>query len=380
MLGAALLGCGDGAPSAPRHTEVDVAIDVVPELEATEDVVPELEATEDVVPELEATEDVVPELEATEDVVPELEVTEDVMPELEVTEDVMPEVEVADPCAPLTGLAVPTPTDLATLAPTMPGTVRGVWISPSDRPFPPGLHERLDAWLALTNDFFADELARWTGSARRFVPQRGADGRWDVVYLRGEHDLAFYHTHANSPDAGGEALAEIFARLPAAFHRDAIIVYFYDTALVSGPGLAHTGQGGSAAPWQGDHAGYALIGAHVLGVGFDTIRIDSANQACAFDDTTATGLEDYDGLGVWRALDRGEWASTFVGASIHELGHAFGLEHVFDDLDLDGVENNLMGNGFRRFGGRFSDRLPQPPTLLGPTSAAPLAAHPFFGP
>jgi len=118
----------------------------------------------------------------------------------------------------------------------------------------------------------------------------------------------------------------------------------------------------------------------VLGVDFETVRSDAANQACAFADTTPSGLEDYDGLGTWRPLDRGEWASTFVGASIHELGHAFGLEHVFDDADGDGVENNLMGNGFRRFGGRFSARLPQPPTLLGPTSAAPLVLHPFLHP
>ena len=64
--------------------------------------------------------------------------------------------------------------------------------------------------------------------------------------------------------------------------------------------------------------------------------------------------------------------------SIHELGHAFGLDHVFDDADGDGVENNLMGNGFRRFGGRFTARLPQPPTMLGPTGAAVLAQHPML--
>jgi len=285
---------------------------------------------------------------------------------------------VDDPCPVEVGLVAPSATDLEALAPTAAGKVRGVWLAPSDRPFAPGLHARLDAWITLGSDFVADELARWTGSAKTFVPQRGADGLWDVVFMQGQHDAAYYHAHASAPDAPGEALAEIFARLPAAFHRDAIIVYFYDTAIVSGAGLAHTGQGGSAAPWQGDDAGYALIGSHVFGFGFDGVRVDPATQRCAFDDTAPSGLEDWDGEGVWRALDRGEWASTFLGASLHELGHAFGLDHVFDDADDDGVENNLMGNGFRRFGGRFSDRLPQPPTLLGPTSAAALAPHPFL--
>jgi hypothetical protein len=130
----------------------------------------------------------------------------------------------------------------------------------------------------------------------------------------------------------------------------------------------------------GEHAGYVLMGSHVLGFGFDTIALDPAAQRCIVDDTTPAGLEDGDGDQIWRLLDRGEWASTFVGASVHELGHAFGLEHVFDDSDGDGVENNVMGLGLRRFGGRYTPRLPQPPTLLGPTSAAALAPHPFLHP
>jgi hypothetical protein len=41
------------------------------------------------------------------------------------------------------------------------------------------------------------------------------------------------------------------------------------------------------------------------------------------------------------------------------------------------TELRLMGNGFRRFGSRFSPSLPQPPTLLGPVSAEALSRHPW---
>lgn len=284
-------------------------------------------------------------------------------------------------------LSAPVPTELSGRSWERKGIVRGVFIAPSDRPFAVGLRERLHTLMTLARDFFAAELAREghrgrDGSALGFELEMADDGLWDVVFLRSEHPAS--HFHEGEQDAPGAALGEIFARLPEAAHRDAILVYFYDTHLVAGDALQHTGQAGSAAPWMGVDAGYALIGAHVLGVGFDTVSLAAfghgPSQQELFEDRAASGLSDWDGAQVFGPLSRGSWASTYLGAAIHELGHAFGLEHTFGDEDMDGVENNLMGHGFRRFGGRFTATLPQPPTRLGVVSADALAPHPFLGP
>lgn len=271
--------------------------------------------------------------------------------------------------------SVPPPTDLSSLDLTVRHRVRAVHFAPSDRPFPPGIHGRLDALIRLTRQFYREEMARWgyldsSGRGKTFVIDQADDGLWDVVFMVGQHPASHYQAFA---DTGGACLSEIFARIPAAFHNDNVTVYFYDTFTVQGDTFAHTGNGGSGAPWEGEGAGYVLQGTHFLGAGFDTVAIDPADQAALFLDTAPSGIRDYAWNGQHRLLTRGEFASTYLGVPIHEIGHAFYLGHVFSDTDGDGVENNLMGNGFRRFGGRYG--MPGPdahPTILAPESAAQL--------
>jgi len=262
------------------------------------------------------------------------------------------------------------PTDLASLHLDVTREVRAVFFTPSDRPFRACLHERLDAFAHLAQDFYRAALAD-EGIAKSFVLDTAADGTWDVVYVSGEHDSAWYQAQ---PDPPGAAMAEMLARLPAAYHQRNVTMYLYDLHTVSGRTIRYSGNGGSGAPWEGEGTGYVLQGAHFLGLGFETIALDPAQQGALFTQAGDAGVDDWNGDQVFGPLTRGQYASTYVGAALHELGHAFYLDHVFTDDDGDGIETNLMGNGFRRLGGRYAAGSYQPFTALGAETAAALDA------
>ncbi|MBE7453084.1 MAG: hypothetical protein HS111_30710 [Kofleriaceae bacterium] len=274
------------------------------------------------------------------------------------------------------------PTDLATLDLSVTGEVRAIYFVPRDRPFRECLGERLDTFATLARDFFRDEMAAEGyrdagGAGKTFTLDADPAGRWNVVYMIGREDAAWYQAQ---PDPPGAAMAEMFARVPAAFHERNVTLYLYDLAEVSGRRLLHTGNAGSGAPWEGPGSGYVLQGAHFLGVGFDTLATDPAEQAAMFEQGGDAGVDDWNGDQVFGPLTRGQYASTYVGAALHELGHAFYLEHTFVDHDGDGIETNLMGNGFRRLSGRYSPNGYQPATRLGPDSAAALDGALLFNP
>lgn len=274
------------------------------------------------------------------------------------------------------------PTDLTTLRLDVRATVRGVYFAPRDRAWRPCVNEHLDAYVRIARDFFRDELraehiVNADGQGKTFRYETRADGRWRVVYMRGERDAAWYQSQS---DPAGAAMAEILRRIPETFHRENVTVYVYDLAVVEARRVRFSGNGGSGAPWEGPGAGYVLQGAHFLGMGFNTLASRAQDQPARFLDGVSSGIEDWTVTGEWRVLTRGEYASNMVGAAVHELGHAFYLEHVFTDYDGDGIETNLMGNGFRRFGGRFTPQGPQPHTRLGRESAAALGGALLFNP
>jgi len=273
-----------------------------------------------------------------------------------------------------------TPTDLATLDLAVTREVRAIYFVPSDRPFRGCLAERLDTFATLARDFYRDEMAAnghraADGTGKTFALDTRADGRWNVVYMVGQHDAAWYQAQ---PDPPGAAMAEMFARVPAGFHERNVTLYIYDLAVVAARRIQFSGNGGSGAPWEGEGSGYVLQGAHFLGVGFDTIAVDVAGQALMFEQSADAGVDEWNGDQVFGPVTRGQYASTYVGAALHELGHAFYLDHTFVDADGDGIETNLMGNGFRRLGGRYTARSYQPATQLGPDSAAALDGAVLF--
>jgi hypothetical protein len=269
------------------------------------------------------------------------------------------------------------PTDLSTLDLTVRHQVRGVYLTPADRPFRPCLAARLQTFIRMAQRFFQEEMASYgyldsRGQGKTFPFEKDSSGLWKVVFLVGEHDSSYYQERSVPEDPGREPFAEMLRRLPEAFHNENVTLYFYDIAEVRDGMLYYSGQGGTAAPWEGEGAGWALIGAHVLGMGFDTLALSIDEQGPFFEDTELSGLADWDGDQNFHVLSRGEYASTDLGAAMHELGHTFGLLHDHVDHDGDGIETNLMGNGFRRLSGRYTQAGYIPATGLGPTHAAEL--------
>ncbi len=274
-----------------------------------------------------------------------------------------------------------TPTPLAGLDLGVTRQVRAIYFTPSDRPFADCVGERLDVFAHLAQDFFRDEEGAHgylgaDGEGRTFALDTAADGSWNVVYMIGEHPAAYYQGQADAP---GAAMAEMFARVPASFHERNVTLYIYDLAVVADRTIRFSGNGGSGAPWEGEGTGYVLQGAHFLGLpGFSTLATDPAGQAAMFVQPGDAGVDDYNGDQAFGPMTRGQYASTYVGAALHELGHAFYLDHTFTDHDGDGIETNLMGNGFRRLGGRYHPGSYQPATELGPDHAAQLSAAYMF--
>jgi hypothetical protein len=279
--------------------------------------------------------------------------------------------------------AAPQPTDLSKLDLGVKHRVRCVWFTPSDRPLRTCLQERLDVFFRMAQRSFQEEMARegfldaW-GQGKTFPFEMDAAGRWKVVYMVGEQPASWYWAQWEGTFPGTPAFHEMNRRLPLEFARENVVLYIYDLVVMEGNRLFYCGQGGSGAPWSGEGAGYTLQGAHIFGVGFDTVATSIDEQGAMFEQTESSGLPDYDGNGSLHILTRGEYASTDLGAGIHELGHAFYLGHIFDDYDGDGIETNLMGNGFRRFSGRYTPKGYLPPTGLGPVQASELDAAVLF--
>ncbi len=272
------------------------------------------------------------------------------------------------PCRPVE------PTDTSTIDTTVKYRVRGVYLAPSDRPFRNCLADRLDVFIRIAQRFFQEEMAaegyrdRW-GQGKTFPFEMDSEGHWKVVFLRGEHETSWYHEQWEQLYPGTKAFEEMARRHGPNFGVDNVVIYMYDLATFENGGVQFAGQGGGGTPWVSAASGYTLQGSHFLGIGFDTVATRIDDQPAMFERSAPSGITDFDGNYYRHVLNLGEYSSTNVGAAVHELGHAFYLGHDFADYDGDGIENNMLGQGFRRISGRYNEKGYLPPSRLGPLQA-----------
>jgi hypothetical protein len=217
--------------------------------------------------------------------------------------------------------------------------VRIVLFTPSDVAPPDSAPHRLTQIADSAENFFFKEMTRWGyPPAVRHLFRHEADGKVEVLKVRGEK------TVSSGRYSKGDCADEIIAQAAREHHVTGrfavwwIFVYLGDRPV-------------RFAEWQG--MGNPIEGGHAI-VNYDTLPGEIRPD-----------------LGLAEGFN----LEYFLKATMHELGHAFGLPHVAPDATLN-LGNSLMGPVNSACVERKIPNCSQ--TYLTQSSAAMLWKHPLF--
>lgn len=220
-----------------------------------------------------------------------------------------------------------------------PPTIRIILFTASDRTPPADVPHRLTQIADAAERFFFTEMRRWKyPPAASKLFRRNPDGTVEVTYVKGDRPASDpVYAHAECAE---EALAKARRQLRIEGEGHILWVFCY---------LGDRPQRFS--DWRG--YGWARDGGSAI-VNYDTIPGEIRPD-----------------LG----LEQGFNSDYYLKATVHELGHAFGLSHTGPDPSL-GLGNSLMGPNVDVYVGRkqpHADRV-----YLTEASAAILWKHPVF--
>jgi hypothetical protein len=205
---------------------------------------------------------------------------------------------------------------------------------------PQNYRERLGTALRLMQTMTAERMHDHGFSRRTFHIEQDAAGQVKVHLFKGKKSAEEYY---RLPDQAWyrEVAAEVEKEHPTGKAKNVVIAAYTRFDPKTGKTRGHTALGGG---------GQGLFGSGNLFTWPDSI---AAAQA-AFMDTTPIDHKEFLSDSVGRHTYWGA-AATTIGATLHELGHAFGLPHSNDRFDI-------MTRGFDHFNRVF--------TFVDPGSAA----------
>lgn len=229
---------------------------------------------------------------------------------------------------------------------------------------------KLDTVAKLLQTFCAERLADAGLSARTFALELDAEGRVDVHVVRAPKSGDQYRAYTDDQRLWHELAGVVADALPKVAAKDVALMAFTRFDPTSRRALAHTALGGGDFGLFGS-AGMFAWPSRLQDVEAAFTDVHPVDAARTHDDSV--GRSVYWGL-----------ASTTLGAVLHETGHALGLPHSVDPLDV-------MTRGFDKFNRVFTVVEPPSARRAGEDAFAPedvagwgaisgprLAASPFF--
>jgi hypothetical protein len=250
-----------------------------------------------------------------------------------------------------------------------PLTIHVGYVVPSDRAEQP--HAAVNMWEAarLAQAWYAEQMDRWGLGPKTF--QLDSFGATHVVTATESAASIRSNIWGNNIDAASVAGLPIWTQGEVWFLTSNSHQMQPDGSVVGGTALG-------ASFGSGSDSGVAMLGGNAN----PYLSFASLQNETPYAGTIVPEIGPYplvqDVSQPWFEGDTfSSVSSSLIGAMAHELGHAFGLPHVFrNDNNFDGP---LMGNGLRGFRGLFfPDQFPDDDTWLSYASALALSTSRYF--
>jgi hypothetical protein len=250
-------------------------------------------------------------------------------------------------------VAIPSPVDVPSKPSASPPQaavdrpyVRAGYVIPGNRTEQPRAVETIRYVILTYRNWLRDQMQQHGQGPKTFVYETQPDGVTPKVHLIHVSETDAYLRE----DIWGNTLTAVTNSGVALWQPGEVWLLFVETHTQSPDGRVEGGAALGASWGSGDDPGVAMIGGNGLAV----LRPEFCTDDRTYHNQVLPEVGPYplqqDVSFAWfEGNTFSSVHSSYLGAGMHELGHAFGLPHDFrNDENFHG---NLMGNGFRGFRG-----------------------------